>query len=196
MPDATLKLFHAPYPDRTPLFLEIDNRVGWYGGASWSIAGIGKLVLYRYDNDADPAKHQHDYLSWRTRFWNLGWESHIGSIALLAQGVTGDTAIEPSPGFVDTTQFKSAYLLAAYDFDEIRIAARAEAFQTRATSGHGLLNEDGHAFTAAASWTAKNWLRLTAELIAIDSRRGERILTGLTANQSDTQFQLSARFLI
>ena len=45
MPDATLELFHAPFPDRTPLFLEIDSHVGWYAGASWSKAGIGKACF-------------------------------------------------------------------------------------------------------------------------------------------------------
>jgi hypothetical protein len=193
LPDTTLKLFHAPFPDRTPLFLEIDHAVGWYAGASWSMAGVGKLALYRYDNEGDPAAFQADYFAWRTRFWSAGWESHLGSLSILAQGLSGDTAIEPFAGFIATTKYKSAYLLAAYDFDDVRIAARAEAFQTRATSGHGLFDEDGHAITAAASWMPKDWLRLTAELIAIDSRRGERVLDGVSANQSDTQFQFSVR---
>jgi hypothetical protein len=194
-PDATLVLFGATPPDRTPLFLEIDDWVGWYAGATWSMAGIGKAAIYRYDNAADPAQHQSDYFAWRTRFWSLGWESHFQSLSILAQGMTGDTAIAPFAGFVATTKFKSAYLLASYDFDDWRVAGRIEAFQTRAPSGGGLLDEDGHAFTAASSWTPKDWLRVTAELIAITSRRGERTIVGLSAGQSDEQFQLSVRFL-
>lgn len=190
-PDATLRLFSETPPERTPLFLEIDHRVGWYLGASWSKAGIGKLAFFRYDNNGDPSTRQDDYATWRTRFWSIAWDSHFGALSILAQGLSGDTAIAPFPGFVATTNFKSAYLLAAYDFDDVRLAARAEAFQTRTLLN--LLDEDGHAFTVAAAWTPKDWLRLTAELIAIDSRRGERLLDGENPSRSDTQFQLSVR---
>lgn len=193
MPDATLKLFHAPFPDRTPLFLEIDHRLGWYAGASWSKAGIGKLAIFRYDNEGDPAAFQADYFAWKTRFWSVGWESHLGALSILAQGLTGDTAIVPRPGFFATTKYKAAYFLAAYDLDDVRLTARGEAFQTRATAGHGLLSEDGHAFTAAASWTPKDWLRLSAEAIAIESRRGERVLDGVGADHADTQLQFGVR---
>ena len=112
VPDATLRLFGATPPDRTALFREIDNRAGWYGGASWSMPGIGKAALYHYDNNADPAASSGDYHGWRTRFWSAGWESHWGALSLLAQGMTGDTAITPFPGNTAQTDFKSAYLLA------------------------------------------------------------------------------------
>jgi hypothetical protein len=194
-PDATLILFGDTPPDRTPLFIEIDHRLGWYAGASWSMAGIGKAAFYRYDNAADPAAHQDEYFAWRTRFWSVGWESHWDALTLLAQGLSGDTAIEPFAGFVAVTKFKSAFVLAAYDLDDWRIAARVEAFQTRSTVGLVPLEEDGHAFTADASWMPKDWLRVTGEVIAITSRRGERVITGLNAQQADTQFQLSVRLL-
>ena len=192
-PDATLILFGDTPPGRTPLFLEIDNHVGWYAGASWSSAGIGKATLYRYDNEADSSKFTDEYFAWRTRFWSLGWESHLQSWSLLAQAMSGDTSIEPFPKFVATTKFKSAYVLASYDLDDWRIAGRAEFFQTRASAGGGLLDEDGHAVTLASSWMPRDWLRLTAELIALSSRRGERSVVGLAPEQSDAQFQLSVR---
>lgn len=194
-PDATLQLFHADYPDRTPLFLEIDYNVGWYAGATWSMAGIGKAAIYHYDNEANPAAHIDDYFGWRTHFWSFGWESHFGAVSFLAQGLTGDTAIRPFPGFTATTTFKSAYFLASYDLDDWRFAARAETFQARAKALPGLLDEDGDAFTLCASWTPKDWLQLSSEVIAITSRRGERVIVGLRPTQSDTQFQLSIRIL-
>lgn len=194
-PNATLIFFGNTSPDRTPLFIEIDQQAGWYVGASWSMAGIGKAAVYRYDNEADPAAHREDYFAWRTRFWSLGWESHLHALTLLAQGMSGDTAIEPFAGFVAVTKFKSAYVLAAYDLDDWRIAARAEAFQTRSTVGLVPLEEDGHAFTAAASWMPNAWLRVTGEVIAVTSRRGERVIDGLSAEQMDAQFQLGVRFL-
>lgn len=192
-PDATLILFHKTPPDRTPLFIEIDNHVGWYAAASWSMARIGKIQLDRYDNEADPSKSTDEYFAWRTRFWNLGWESHYESLSILAQAISGDTTIVPRPNFVAMTKFKSAYLLASHDFNDWRISGRAELFQTRSSAAGGRLNEDGYAFTLASSWMARDWLRLTAELIALSSRRGERTVVGLAPEQSNTQFQLSVR---
>ena len=45
MPDATLRLFHAPVPDRTAMFDEIDGRAGWYAGLTWQMPGVGKLTV-------------------------------------------------------------------------------------------------------------------------------------------------------
>ena len=55
LPDATMRLFHSPYPVRTAEFEEIDGRIGWYAGLGWQMPGIGKLSVVRYDNAADAA---------------------------------------------------------------------------------------------------------------------------------------------
>jgi hypothetical protein len=196
LPDATLRLFGRPAPDRTPIFKEIDNRIGWYAGARWSPPGIGTLSLYRYDNDADPSAHDDDYFAWHTRFWSAGWESHFGAFAVLAQALRGDTTIEPTPASPATTSFQSAYALLAYDItDEWRISGRAETFSTH-RAPFSPLNENGHAFTAALSWSPRDWVRVTGEVIDLDSTRAERVLEGISSAQSQTQYQLSARFFL
>jgi hypothetical protein len=196
LPNATLRLFGRPWPDRTEIFSEIDNRVGWYAGAQWSPPNLGTLSIYRYDNDANPASHDDDYFAWRTRFWSAGWESHFGRFGVLAQALRGETSIEAAPPAVATTKFQSAYVLISYDItDDWRIAARAETFSTH-RAPLSLLNEDGHALTAALSWTPRDWLRLTGEAIALDSKRGEYILDGLAPAQSQTQFQINARLFM
>ena len=58
------------------------------------------------------------------------------------------------------------------------------------------LSEDGSAGTVSVSWQAKEWLRLTGELLQVDSRRAQRSLTGDAPRQSETQFQLAARFYL
>src|SRR3984957_9180743 len=76
--DASEKLFHAPYPGRTGLFDEIDGRAGWYAGANWQMAGIGKLSVLRYDNEGNPsARTAHD-TAWETKFWSFGARTDIG----------------------------------------------------------------------------------------------------------------------
>ena len=191
LPDATVSLFGGTPPGRTPLFREIDNRVGWYAGIGASFRGIGKLSVYRYDNEADPFANDGEYFAWRTRFWSAGWETHTGAFSILAQAMRGDTVI-----FTSQTNFSSAYVLVAYDIDDDwRIAARAETFRT--DGGYDSpLSEHGGAFTAALIWMPRDWLRLTGEIIDARSMRGERFEEGIGATQSSTQAQLSARFSI
>jgi hypothetical protein len=192
-PDATVKLFGETTPGYTPLFREIDNRAGWYAGLSWSQPAFGKAEIYRYDNEADPSAVRGDNNAWRTRFWSAGWETFAGPFAILAQGLTGDTTVEPVPGFYAETKFRSAYVLVSYDIGDWRLAGRAETFQTRIATPPSLLDEDGTALTAALSWRPRDWLRMTAEVVEIDSKRNERLLESLDPNQSGTQFLLGVR---
>lgn len=194
-PDATLILFGAPHPDTTPLFYEIDHRVGWYGGASWSSGDSWRLEAYRYDNLADPAAHQSDYFAWHTRFWDAGLSKNWGEITVMAQGLTGDTTIAPSPAFTSTTQFSSAYALAGWERGDWRLAIRGDVFRTHDNSGSPL-NENGSAVTGAVTWSPKDWLRLSAEVLHIDSSRNEERIVGLNPHQTETQTQLSARVFL
>ena len=56
IPDATLRLFHAPVPGNTGMFDEIDGNRRLVCGRCVADAGIGKLTVTRYDNQADPAR--------------------------------------------------------------------------------------------------------------------------------------------
>ena len=83
-----------------------------------------------------------------------------------------------------------------WERDEWRAAVRAEEFHTRTHNSLWLspaTSELGSAFIAAVSWLPNDWLKLTGELVALTSERGERALSGLSARQDETQFQLSAR---
>jgi len=195
LPDATETLFHAAVPGSAGLFNQIDSRVGWYAGASWQMADIGKLSLVRYDNEADPASKTASDTSWATHFWSLGARTQFGSLVLIAQGITGNTMIVPRPGLVSLTNFQSAFLLASYDWDDWRLSGREDQFQTRHPAATpSPFSEDGHASTASLSWSGFDWLRLTGEVIAMDSRRGEYVQAGLGSPvQNATQFQLNAR---
>jgi hypothetical protein len=195
LPDATLVMFGAPYPDSTVMFDEIDHRAGWYAGADWSDADDWRLQLFRYDNEADPAAHRNDYFAWRTDFWDVGFSKTWQDFTLLAQGLTGETIITPFPGFTSITEFDSAYGLLGWERDDWRVAARGDWFRTH-TGGNAFFSEDGYALTFAATWVPKDWLRLTGEILYVDSSRDERTIEGLAPNQSDTQGQLSIRFYL
>jgi hypothetical protein len=193
IPDPLTGIFRAPVNGRTGLFSEMDGRVGWYGGATWQMDGIGKLSVVRYDNDGDPFARSTRDTGWDTRFWSLGARTGLGPLVLIAQALRGSTTVA-GPTFVADTKFQSAFLLASYDLDDWRLSVREDVFATRRAANNPIWSEDGDAFTAAVSWSQYDWLRLTGEVIAMDSRRGEYVPAGLVLNRTDTQIQFDSRF--
>ncbi len=194
IPDATATLFGMPVPSRTGMFENIDDHVGWYTGLKWDVPDAGQLAVLWYDNNADPETFTARDASWRTHFWAASLKAHPFGLTVLAQGLTGDTVIE-SFGY-HYTDFDSAFLLLSYDFGDWRVSGRADIFQTRTRPDFSLMDEDGYAFTGAVSWSPEAWLRLTAELLDVESRRTERAVLGVAPEQSNTQFQFSARFFL
>ena len=193
VPDATAALYGMPVPSRTGMFENIDGQAGWYAQFKWSRADWGEAGVLYYDNRADPAATTTRDSAWHTRFWSLSLRSRLAGATILAQAFSGDTAIG-APAYA--TYFRAAYLLASYDLGDWRLSARGDIFQVRNAGGASLMDEDGSAATAAVLWSAKSWLRLGAELIALDSRRPERVLESAPPQRSDAQFQVSARVFL
>ncbi len=194
LPDATAVNLHIAPPVHAQLFTEMDNRPGWYIDLSWEPTGIGGFEIMRYDNNADPSVIKGNQIAWHTSFWDVGFQTQLGKITLLAQGLSGSTLIQPSAFYRQNTDFRSAYALAGYDLDQWWLAARVDVFQTRTQATFpSTLNEDGHAFTLSASWMPKTWLRFSGELISIDDTRQERVIVGDAPHQIETQFQLLGR---
>ena len=198
LPDAIAYSQHLPEPLYTYEVLEIDGRPGWYAAGSWDEAGLGKLNLIYYNNEANPKAIQKQ-VAWRTDFWNVGASTQIGNITFLAQAMTGETLIVPSKKFFSDTRFESAYLLAGWNVSENwRVAARADVFSTheRRPFPTGNLSEHGNALTAAVNYLPYDWLRLTAEAIRVDSTRNQRTAEKLNPHAVENQLQLSARFYL
>jgi hypothetical protein len=195
LPDATMNIFHAPTGKRTGEFDEIDGHMGGYVGLGWQMADIGKLTVLHYDNYADPAAHTVRDTAWETRFWSFGARTQMGPLVLIAQQLSGYTEVVIR-GNESDTKFQSAFLLASYDLDDWRFSAREDLFQTRHLAATpSPFSEDGHAFTAAVSWSGYDGLRLMGEVVAMDSRRPEYLNAGLTTIEPQrAQYQLSARF--
>ncbi len=98
--------------------------------------------------------------------------------------MTGNTAIAPTASFRSTTDFDSAFVLLGWEQDEWRLAARAEEFHTRSHNSFGAspaTGEYGTVMTFAASWLPNDWMKLTGELIALQSKRGERMISSLSS---------------
>ena len=195
-PDLATGLEGFTHAVREEAFKEIDGRPGWYAGGALRQDGVGRLTALYYDNRADPGASIGNDFAWRTKFTSLGAEVDIGDLVLLSQGMFGDTTIEPFDSFYSTTDFQSAYLLAGYYFGDYRAAGRVDFFATQLRTSRGAgPGEHGYAVTASAGWTPLRWMRLSAEVIRVDSDRGQRALGGVPARAVELQGQLVMRLL-
>jgi hypothetical protein len=201
-PDALGGLIGAAPPLRYDPYVETDHRLGWYAQLEARAPALGRVSILRYDNRGDPTTEVehgagHEVYTWKTAFTALGAQTRVADVTLLAQAISGNTGIVPSPFFRTNTRFHAGYLLAGWERGDWRPAVRVDLFQ--ASQGpaaiHGVGNEHGNAVTLALNWRPQPWLRVTGELLRIDSARTERRLVGLDERQTDKQFQLSARVL-
>jgi hypothetical protein len=200
-PDVYAALIGSAAPTAYRPFDEIDHRLGWYANLSWKSPAYGQLTLLRYDNRADPTRFEiydeREVFAWHTRFWSLGAKTRIGDVVLIAQAMDGDTAFEPGPGFYLDTKLHAGYLLAGWDRGAWRPALRVDLFSLRQLPDFldAPLSEHGNAITFALNWRPRDWLRVTGEVLRIDSTRDQRVLEGLAPRQIDNQVQLSVRLL-
>lgn len=197
-PDAYAVENQEPVPLRFNPFVENDGRLGWYAGANWRVQGRGRIALLRYDNEADPTSHSGGAaptFSWHTRFWSLGGESDLGDVVLLGQAMSGATTIAPTANFRSTTEFRAAYVLAAWNRGAWRPALRFDSFSTLQQPRDLAYpeREHGNALTIALNWRPCAWLRLTGEALRVRSWRSQRVEAGPASARTDTQLQLGAR---
>jgi hypothetical protein len=192
-PDAQSVLSGDPAPLVTPVFQEIDHRPGWYAGLNWDETGLGSARILYYNNNGNVSKESNDVYTWQTTFWSAGFKTQIDNFTLLTQGLTGRTIIVDN--FRSVTDYDAAYVLLGWEQGNWRLAARADVFETRQHNpGPPLgLSETGYAGTASIIWLPRDWLRLTAELLCVDSTRHERAIVDLHPRQVETQMQLSGR---
>ena len=200
-PDVLALDLGEPVPRRYDPYVEIDDRWGWYAELAWSSPRLGRVSLLHYENRGDPTtsttyEEQHEIFTWRTDFWSLAAETRWDDLRIAAQAITGDTDIEPSPFFRSSTGFDAAYLLLSWERGAWRPALRFDWFRTeeRPSTGPGV-RELGNALTFALNWRPLDWLRLTGEVLRVDSFRSQRSAEGRDPDAVDTQAQLSARFL-
>jgi hypothetical protein len=183
---------------KTRPFVEIDNRVGWYGKLGWSPSDAFELQLFHYDNRADPeAVTDAQQWGWRTHFDNLGAVLSQGPLTLKAQAMAGHTRM----GFPDPiriwfdTSFRAAYLLETWGFARGSVSARLDAFGTdsRGSAAGPSYSEDGWALTVAGRRELGRHLSVLAEFLHVDSIKGDRLRLGLPPRQRQNQLQLAMR---
>ena len=199
-PDAYADLIGVAPPRRFDPFVEIDHRVGMYADVTWRSQEFGRATILYYDNRADPSQyhafnHGDELFAWHTHFVSLGAQTAIGNLVLIGQAMDGKTVIAP-PGFRGETYFSAGYLLAGWSLGAWRPALRIDAFRTLDDPASiPALREHGNAITLALNWRPRDWLRLTGEVLRVDSSRDQRMAAGVASRQVDTQVQFNARVL-
>lgn len=197
-PDVYAPRARAPVPMLYRPFREIDGRPGWYAGVTREVRGESRATVLYYDNRAEQDSWEsyagHRAFSWDTRFWSAGMRRHLGDYVVAGQAMVGSTVFEPVPGMVLDTRFRAGYLLLARDTGEWRPALRVDLFGIEQLGPTATpLDEHGNAVTVALNWRPRAHVRITGELLRIDSTRAQRRLSGLAARQGDWQVQVAAR---
>ena len=198
-PDAYASAF-APVPVQYKPFVENDGTTGWHADAEWRSPGGIRLRALRYDNRADPESYSHqagrDVFSWLTRFGSVGAEVPVGPVLLVGQWLGGHTAIEPLPELYIESHYRAAFLLASWERGAWRPALRYDRFRVSQDPDFvgDAFEEDGHAWTAALNWRPREWLRVTAEWLRVDSTRTQRLLEGMAPRQREDLLQLNLRY--
>jgi hypothetical protein len=199
-PDALATVTGDAPPIRFRPFIEIDHRIGGYASLDWQTPAQDRVTLLYYDNRADPAREV-DYAgrelyAWHTRFWSLGARKRFGEVVLLAQAMAGGTAFEPVPGLLLDTRFHAGYLLAGWERGAWQPVVRVDVFGARQLPDWlaDPMDEHGHALTLALNWRPHPRLRVTGELVHVDSVRDQRRLAGRDPRQDTLQAQASVRW--
>ncbi|MCY7355050.1 MAG: hypothetical protein LH470_08255 [Lysobacter sp.] len=110
--------------------------------------------------------------------------------------MTKDTAFEPRPGVLLNTELHAGYRLAGRERGRWRPTVRFDLFSLRQGPDSSVtdpLSEHGNAL--ALNWHPQEKIRVTGELLRIDSSRNQRALAGLSPRQVDVQLQLGMRLL-
>jgi hypothetical protein len=182
-------------------FEEIDNRMAYYIGGAVEHADWGELRAMYYNNPADDRELENGQWPWRTAFTSFGLKTWLpGDIDLIAQVMDGYTTVVTVPGAaspVVDTSYTSAFLLLSHEWDQHRVSARFEYFETE--DDDVLLpdnnNEWGNALTLAYVLRPADNQRLTVEYLHVHSNRPERTLSfGEPQRATEDQVQISYRF--
>lgn len=183
-------------PLRVPLFREIDNRPGWYAGASLRQPGVAGLSVLYYNNEADVSKVD-GVRAWHTDFWSAGIDVRLApGLQLLSQGMVGLAEVGATPQTRRQIYFQAAYVELGYTLDSWTFGARGDLYSTReeTQAPHAVLfGEHGYALTAAVTRRIGEHVAVTLEVLHDDSYRAQRQLVGEAVDQTNNQVQTVLR---
>lgn len=181
-------------------FREIDDRPGYYAGASFENYQHFRLQGLFFDNRAIPTAFDGFQYGWQTRFASLGALVFLpGGSELFGQFLDGDLHMGLyGPGMPQVAaNFRSWYALVTVPFGRQRVSFRYEQFEVEDLDGlfppFDFSDEDGSAWTLFYNVRLGESHGLAFELLRVSSDHTARITSGLEPEVSELQMQLSLR---
>lgn len=177
-------------------FKEIDDRLGFYVGADFSLDNRILVRTLHYDNRADPEQLDDGQYGWRTSFSSIGISTDIASTKVILQAVKGSTKMGPRTNqrrIVDN-QFSSAFLLLSKDHKDWRFTFRQDWFEVE-DRDFTLLDpngDKGYATTLTALKRQNSKLTFFGEWTFIKSERPAWELLGY--DEVEREYSLSVGF--
>jgi hypothetical protein len=178
-------------------FQEIDGRIGYYAGGSWTSGGRLELDGLYYNNRGDPTAFDGWQWAWETSFVNAGLRLTLPHrFEILGQYMEGETYVGRTKRV--EAHYRTAYGLASWAFRRHRLSARYDRFDVKDRDNLGALddnNEDGEAWTGAYIFETARGHRLALELLRVESDRPARATIGLPTRADETLLQASLRIV-
>jgi hypothetical protein len=182
------------------VFYEIDDRIGYYIGGTWSYIERLEIKALHYDNRADPSAKQGFQLAWKTRFNNISAEFELPyDTRLIGQFITGDTDINDlERANRSLSDYQAWFLLLSRRIDKHRISARYENFSVddldnnKATVHNA--DENGWSWMLAYRYQLRKEIQFGLEWLQIHSKNTARFLTGGKASETENQLLFSANY--
>ena len=199
LPDLPVYRPQGELPDQSRsihVFREIDDRLGYYLTANYGYAGALELAAMHYDNRGDPMVLRSGQYSWRTRFDHLSlrWRG-LGQWEFAAQTLKGDTLMGPGAVYLD---YSAWYVLLSHPLGPGTATLRFDRFGAQERDSDVLRvdpnSEDGRALALAYNWTITPAISLVSELLAVQSNRPARCLTGQATEQTERSLTVALRW--
>ena len=195
-----------PLEARTVFYDEMDQRAGYYVGASMKFRGLLEARVLHYDNRANLAaaapKINDD--AWLTYFDSLGlrW-TPTADWTVVTQWLHGRTYVDTYPP-TNAWSFDSEFLLASWKPGALRYSARYDRFASQQTASNfyqyvGIYFGDrGHAWTLECDRQFSDHWSAALEGIEVSSSVAQRVLPPIDApaQATERQLQLSLRYTL
>ncbi len=176
---------------------ELDGRLGWHARGRWSRSGTGLVQAAWTDTRGDRGLHDGQY-AWATRFASLACEAQLGRVRFVAEGLWGETGMGLATGPHVDLAIRAGYALVTWSSagDTLRLTARYDAFDNRDRDDVAEPNEEsGFAWTAAALYAPRPWLRLGVEYLDLRGDRPAAAFAGTPAGAGARRGQAELRLL-
>jgi hypothetical protein len=184
--------------DGTKPIDELDHRLGWQARLRWARPGVVLVQGAYTDNGGDRGIYRGQY-SWHTRFAQAGLELHLGkALTVVAEGAAGDTGMGPGESgkaHVDV-RFRVGYALASWVWKSVRLSARVDSFRNEDRDGTAEPDDErGWAFTGAAFWQPRAFVRLGLEYVDVRASRPAAAFSGANPDTDARRGQAEVRLL-